>query len=184
LPQFLELLRQRAPQLTIQQAELLAQHYGLMLRWNKVMNLTRIDKVEEAIERHYLESLQVAASLPAGALRIADVGSGAGFPGIPVSVVRPECSVTLIESHKRKSVFLKEATRSLPNVRVLAMRAEEVADSFDWVISRAVSLDDLHKFAAKLAPRALVSRETGQSCVSMIELGEGNSGNQSEGRSR
>jgi 16S rRNA (guanine(527)-N(7))-methyltransferase RsmG len=184
LPQFLELLRARAPQLTSHQAELLAQHYDLMLRWNRVINLTRIDEIEEAVERHYVESLLVAASLPAGALRIADVGSGAGFPGIPVAVVRPECSVALIESHKRKAVFLKEATRALPNVRVLPMRAEQVAESFNWVISRAVSLGDLHKFGAHLAPWAAVSRETGQSCVSIIELGEGNCGHQPEGRSR
>ena len=81
----------------------------------------------------------MGSRLPAGVLRIADVGSGAGFPGFPVAVLRPDCSVTLIESHQRKAVYLKEASRKLPNVRVLSKLAEDVADigeEYDWVISR------------------------------------------------
>src|ERR1017187_6190482 len=101
------------------------------MRWNRSLNLTAIRSREEAIERHYCESLFLGARLPAGALRIADVGSGAGFPGFPVAVLRPECSVTLIESHKRKAVFLREASRTLPNVRVFAKRAEDVGERFD-----------------------------------------------------
>src|SRR6266436_9755293 len=98
-----------------------------MLHWNKVINLTRIERLEEVVDRHYAESLFVGANLPFGSLTIADLGSGAGFPGFPIAVLRPECSVTLIESHKRKAVFLKEASRALPNVVVLAQRAEDVS---------------------------------------------------------
>ena len=121
-----------------------------MLRWNAKLNLTRITDRAEAWERHYKESIYLANKLPPGPLRIADVGSGAGFPGIPIAVVRPECTVTLIESHQRKAVFLREATRDLPNVHVLAMRAEEVTEKFDWVVSRAVNPEEVLKL--RLAP--------------------------------
>ena len=149
------LLRRVSPfcELSAAQLDQLQQHYELMVRWNKTINLTRIEAVEDAVDRHYAESLFLASKLPPGALRIADVGSGAGFPGFPVAVLRPECSVTLIESHKRKAVFLKQACRSLSNVTVLAQRAEDVTEVFDWVVSRAVSWEDLQKFASRLAPK-------------------------------
>src|ERR1700682_5683540 len=110
-----------------------------MLRWNKTINLTRIERVEEAVDRHYAESLFLGSNLPPGRLSIADVGSGAGFPGVPIAILRPELSVFLIESHQRKAVFLKEATRGLPNVSVSSKRAEDLRQTFDWVVSRAVS---------------------------------------------
>lgn len=140
--------------LTAEQLAALEAHLELLMRWNRSLNLTAIRSREEAIERHYCESLFLGSRLPAGALRIADVGSGAGFPGFPVAVLRPECSVTLIESHQRKAVFLREASRKMTNVRVLAKRAEDVAETFDWVISRAVSYADLAPFLKKLAPNA------------------------------
>jgi 16S rRNA (guanine527-N7)-methyltransferase len=125
------------------QVDLLEMHFVLLTRWNKVLNLTAIRSEEEAVERHYCESIFLAMHLPAGPLRVADVGSGGGFPGFPVGVMRPDCSVTLIESHQRKSVFLRDVTRRLDNFRILAMRAEEVREEFDHVISRAVSYGDL-----------------------------------------
>src|SRR5262245_54597910 len=105
-----------------------------MMQWNQKINLTRITEVDEVVERHYRESLYLASQLPAGELRIADVGSGAGFPGIPIGIARPECDVTLIESVRKKAVFLKEATRGLGNFRVLASRAEDINEQFDWVV--------------------------------------------------
>jgi 16S rRNA (guanine527-N7)-methyltransferase len=129
-------------------------HYQLLKKWNQVLNLTSVDRYEEAVERHYGESLFLGEHLPAGPLRIVDVGSGAGFPGIPVAVLRRDCQVTLVESHQRKAVFLREATRALSNVRVFAKRAEDVSESFDWAISRAVSYQDLSKNLKRLAPRA------------------------------
>lgn len=126
-------------------------HYELLLRWNRVLNLTRIQNLEEAVERHFGESLFLAAHLPPGNLRIADVGSGAGFPGFPVAIARPDCHVTLIESHQRKAVFLREATRNIGNVRVLAQRLESVTDTFDHAISRAVSYEDLSATLKRIA---------------------------------
>jgi 16S rRNA (guanine527-N7)-methyltransferase len=108
--------------------------------------------MEEAVERHYCESLFLGTHLPQGSLRIADIGSGAGFPGLPTAVLRPDCSVTLIESHQRKAVFLREAGRNLPNIRVLATRAEDIKEQFDLAISRAVSYEDLASFLKNLAP--------------------------------
>jgi 16S rRNA (guanine527-N7)-methyltransferase len=126
------------------EAAQLEAHYELLCRWNKVLNLTRVERVDEAVERHYCESLFLANAIPhIEGLRIADFGSGAGFPGFPVAVVRPQCSVTLVESHQRKAVFLREASRGVANIRVLSSRIEELAEGFDWIISRAVSYEDL-----------------------------------------
>jgi 16S rRNA (guanine527-N7)-methyltransferase len=111
------------------------------------MNLTRITSVHDAVRYHYCESLYLAQTLPKGALQIVDVGSGAGFPGIPVAIYRPDCAVHLVESQQRKSVFLSEATRDLPNARVLAVRAEDVTETYDWMISRAVRPDDVLKLS-------------------------------------
>jgi len=139
---FRELLaREFAPYalLTEQQLDLLEAHFDLLTKWNAKLNLTRIQSVEEAVWLHYCECLFLATRLPEGALRIVDVGSGAGFPGIPIAIMRPECEVTLLESHKRKAVFLSEARRSLPNVKVSSQRAKTVQTQFDWVVSRAVA---------------------------------------------
>ena len=154
---FADLLRQRLAgvvELSPGQVEALEAHYQLLLRWNRTLNLTSIKRMEEVVERHYCESLFMGTHLPQGRLRIADIGSGAGFPGFPVAVLRPDCSVTLIESHQRKAVFLRECSRNLPNVRVLARRAEDVDEEFDWAVSRAVSYEDLASFLKNLAPNA------------------------------
>lgn len=156
---FADLLAQRlagVASVSAEQAAQLEAHYELLRKWNQVLNLTRVEDLEEAIERHYCESLFLAAHLPPGNLTIADVGSGAGFPGFPVAVFRPDCIVTLIESHQRKAVFLKEVARARGNVRVVSRRAEEVAEHFDVAISRAVSYDDLVRPLKRLAPRALL----------------------------
>ena len=143
---FADLLRSKLAgivELSVEQVRALESHYELLLRWNQVLNLTAIESMEEVVERHYCESLFLAAHLPVNALTVADIGSGAGFPGIPVAVFRPDCSVTLVESHRRKAVFLREATRKLPNIRVVPNRAEDLSEHFGCAISRAVSYEDL-----------------------------------------
>ena len=154
---FRDLLRERLSgiaALSDAQVAALEAHYDLLVHWNRKLNLTAIRDLPEAVERHYCESIFLAARLPAGALRIADVGSGAGFPGFPVAIYCPDCTVTLIESHQRKAVFLKEAARGLANVRVLARRAEQVEEEFDLAVSRAVSYQDLIPSLKALAPAA------------------------------
>ena len=122
-------------------------HYELLVRWNKTLNLTSIAGLEEAVLRHYCESLFVGIHLPANPVSVLDIGSGAGFPGIPMAILRPDCRFTLAESHQRKAVFLRESTRHLSNVRVAACRAEKVEGAFDWVVSRAVKWPDVLKIA-------------------------------------
>jgi len=141
------LVREFAPygSLTVEQIDRLEAHYKLLTHWNARLNLTRIDSEEEAVRLHYCESLFVGTRLPAGQLRIVDVGSGAGFPGIPIAILRPECNITLVESHQRKAVFLREASRNLHNATVVTDRAENLKFEFDWLVSRAVSPDDVLK---------------------------------------
>jgi 16S rRNA (guanine(527)-N(7))-methyltransferase RsmG len=141
------LVREFAPygSLTVSQIDALEAHYKLLTHWNARLNLTRIESVEDAVQLHYCESLFIGTKLPAGPLRIVDVGSGAGFPGIPIAILRPECSITLVESHQRKGVFLREASRNLQNVTVLTDRAENLKTEYDCLVSRAVSPKDLLK---------------------------------------
>ena len=154
---FAELLRSKLAgicELSEAQIERLKLHYELLRRWNNVLSLTSVRTLEEAVERHYCESVFAACHLPEVPASIADVGSGAGFPGIPIAVVRQQCSLVLIESHRRKAAFLKEASRDLANVRVIAKRANDVAERFDWVVSRAVRYSDIAGALKKLGRNA------------------------------
>jgi 16S rRNA (guanine527-N7)-methyltransferase len=156
---FRELLLRRVDgfcELSAEQVERLEHHHQLMVRWNKVINLTRIEEIGEVVDRHYGESLFLGANLPAGPLKVADIGSGAGFPGFPIGVLRADLHVSLIESHQRKAVFLKEATRGIANVSVIAGRAEDVAVRFDWAVSRAVSWESVLKAGFRLAQNVAV----------------------------
>jgi len=164
---FAELLGQRLGSVIVlssKQINQLERHYELLLRWNKVLNLTSVVKLEEIVERHYCESLFLAAHLPAEKLHIADVGAGAGFPGIPIAVARPDCSISMIESHRRKCVFLREATREMDNIRVIEGRAEDVGEQFDWAVSRAVRSSKIEKLLRSLADSVgLLAGEEGPS---------------------
>lgn len=126
-------------------------HYQTLLRWNRKINLTRITDAEEAARRHYAESILLARQLPDNALRIADLGSGAGFPGFCVALVRPEAKVILIESDQRKAAFLRESTGDLGNLLVRCVRGSEFSESVDWVVSRAVKATDVAELARRVA---------------------------------
>jgi len=124
-------------------------HYRLLDRWNRRINLTRIIEPREAAERHWGESFFLAAKIDfQRGDRVADLGSGPGFPGLPIALLRPDIQVTLIEAVSKKAVFLQEASRGLPNVQVLAHRAEEIDKPFCWTLSRAVALDEILDFGA------------------------------------
>jgi 16S rRNA (guanine527-N7)-methyltransferase len=129
----------------------LYEHYALLERWNKKINLTTVEPGTQMVIRHYCESLFFAAHLETDRSSIADIGSGAGFPGIPLAILKPECRVTLVESHQRKGVFLSEATRTLGNVSVVPQRAEELTTSFDWLVARAVKPTDVIALTPRLA---------------------------------
>jgi 16S rRNA (guanine527-N7)-methyltransferase len=136
------LLRELSPwvQLTEFQIDQLYRHYELLLQWNERMNLTTVRRGTEAVIRHYCESLFFAAHLPApsDSVRVLDLGSGAGFPGIPMAVLKPGWQVVLIESHRKKAVFLRESARAILNVGVICERFENVSEKAEWVVARAV----------------------------------------------
>ena len=147
--------RELAPWVTmsIDQVDQLYQHFELLERWNKRMNLTTVESGPEMVIRHYCESLFFGVHLPGGFNSIADMGSGAGFPGIPIAILRPDWRIILIESNQRKAVFLREATRTLGNVVVRSARAEELAEKFDCLVSRAVAACDVLALIPHLAPK-------------------------------
>lgn len=158
---FTEALSTCSPGLTEVQIALLQHHYDHLTRWNRVLNLTSIRTLNEVIERHYCESLFLARSVTVSpGESVIDVGSGAGFPGVPFAVVHPENHVALLESHARKSVFLREATREISNVEVLNTRVEQANRHFDLLISRAVAWSDMAKVVPMLCDRlALLAGE-------------------------
>ena len=107
-----------------EQIKQLGRHVDLMLKWNKSVNLTAITDPDEVAEKHVLDSLAVVPVLPSGSLL--DAGSGAGFPGIPVAIARPELEVALVDSVQKKVAFLKSALAELrlPRVKAYAVRLE------------------------------------------------------------
>ena len=116
-----------------------AAYYSLLHRWNQRINLTAIRSEEEILNRHFVESIAVAHSLPAGVASLLDFGSGAGFPGLPIAVCCPQIAVVLAESQTKKAAFLREAVRTLDvPVEVFAGRAETLIRTFDCVVLRAV----------------------------------------------
>jgi len=123
-------------------------------RWNRTFNLTAIKNQDEMLTHHLLDSLAIHADL-VGA-RIADVGTGAGFPGLPLAVVQPARCFTLIDSNGKKIRFVSHAARmlELANVEPLRARAEEIAPDppFDTVVARAFApLPELLSTIAGLA---------------------------------
>ena len=118
----------------------LSAYLDLLLKWNARTNLTSIREPEEIVQRHFGESLFAGLHLPM-VQTVLDFGSGAGFPGIPIQLVRPEIQVTLGESQNKKATFLREAVRSLElRSEVWADRIEDMPHDrhFDLVAMRAV----------------------------------------------
>ncbi len=131
----------------------LTRHLDLMDEWGERMNLTAIRERSQQLTRHVLDSLSVAPWLRGR--RVADVGSGAGFPGIPLAIARPDLHFALIESTGKKCRFLEHVrdTLGLANVEVVQSRAEAHAtrERFDTVLARAVGpLADLVRYAGAL----------------------------------
>jgi len=114
-------------------------YLALILRWNSRMNLTAVRDPDEILSRHFIESIACARHLPPRVRSLLDFGTGAGFPGIPIALCRPEIAVTLAESQSKKAAFLQEAVRVLGlNASIFAKRAELLAYQFDCVTLRAV----------------------------------------------
>lgn len=120
------------------------QQYTRILRhWNEKLNLTAIKDPLEILHRHFCESMYAAVAVPINSGRLADIGSGPGFPGLPLKILRPELQLVLVESNIKKGTFLAEVIRELGllNARVLISRYEELGEELaplDFVCSRAV----------------------------------------------
>jgi 16S rRNA (guanine527-N7)-methyltransferase len=125
---------------------------ALLLRWNERTNLTAIRDEDGVISRHFVESIACARLLPVGIESLLDLGSGAGFPGIPIALCRPEIAVTLAESQGKKAAFLREAVRTLGiSASVHSARAETTDGGFDCVTLRAVDrMDKAVQLASRL----------------------------------
>lgn len=129
-----------SPSLLAEQSAKFTAYLDLLQKWNARTNLTAIRDQEGILSRHFLESILAARFLDENVSNLLDFGSGAGFPGIPIAIVRPGISVTLAESQHKKAAFLREAVRTLglPGVTVHASRAETLATKFGCVTLRAV----------------------------------------------
>jgi len=112
-------------------------------KWNRAYNLTALKTDDDIIVKHFLDSLLYLKALPPGTLKLADVGTGAGFPGIPLKIVRSELKIALIESSGKKTAFLRHITRllNLGGTNVIEKRLEQLGKeyekSFDVIVCRA-----------------------------------------------
>ncbi len=129
-------------ELDARQVAAFGQYHDLLLTWNRRINLTRITTAKEIIDRHFLDSLAVSSLVPP-ASSLLDIGSGAGFPGAVLAVVRPDVEITLCEAIHKKAAFLRALAHALHlRVEVVDVRSEELLRNaplrrFDIVVSRA-----------------------------------------------
>ena len=134
--------------LTEEMKEQFDRYYEMLVEWNKVMNLTGITDYDEVNDKHFLDSLAIAKVQDMGKIStVIDIGTGAGFPGIPLKIVYPHLKVTLLDSLNKRIKFLNCVIQelSLENITALHGRAEDYAkkaeyrESYDLCVSRAVA---------------------------------------------
>jgi 16S rRNA (guanine527-N7)-methyltransferase len=140
-------------------ADKIRAYIALLLKWNRSISLTTVTDPAEIIKFHFGESFFAASALKFAESRLADVGAGAGFPGLPLALAVPSLKVTLIESNTKKCAFLSEVIRALnlPNATVFRGRMEEFPPgpaNLDFITARALGqFDDLLKWSlTHLAP--------------------------------
>jgi len=127
-------------ELDAEQWQLMNRHFDLLLKWNARINLTSIGDPAEIVMKHFGESLFLANAVRLAGASLVDIGSGAGFPGLPVAVLDRSANVTLVESIAKKAAFLKEAGRGIANLSVVHGRFENLRGHYDWATLRGVSL--------------------------------------------
>ncbi len=135
----------------------LLEYLSLLEKWKQAINLTAIRERDRMVTHHLLDSLSVLPYLPKLAHHLADIGTGAGLPGIPLAIARPDISVTLVEPNQKKVAFLRQVKGALglANLEVIGKRVEDIPSSlFDCVISRAFA--DLPDFV-RVSERILSS---------------------------
>ncbi len=124
-------------------------------KWNRAYNLTGLRKDEDIIIKHFFDSQLYLNVMPHGEIKVADIGSGAGFPGIPIKIIRPEIEMYLIESSGKKSIFLSHIIKflRLRNIEVIEERVENIKESFlvDVAVTRALfTVEDFIKKASHI----------------------------------
>ena len=142
-------------ELTQEQKEKFYNYYKLLVSWNEKFNLTTITSMEDVIVKHFLDSVIAYKSIKQDA-KIIDIGAGAGFPSLPLKILRPDLTVLMVDSVNKKVTFLQEVINelSLNNITTIHSRVEDLAnkkdyrEQFDFCVSRAVaSLNTLSEYA-------------------------------------
>ena len=135
-------------QLNKEQSIQFQKYYELLIEWNKVMNLTAITEYEEVVDKHFIDSLSIEKAVDLNIIeKVIDVGTGAGFPGIPLKIVYPHLKITLLDSLNKRINFLNEVISKLKleNIEAIHGRAEDIAkdkkyrEQYDISVSRAVA---------------------------------------------
>lgn len=153
-----ELLRQGLSELDCKASDdivaLFMQYLSELQKWNRAYNLTALKNNSDIITKHFFDSLLFLKAFPGMNGRLCDVGSGAGFPGVPIAITRPDISITLIEPSRKKCAFLRNITRmlALSNITVIEARIEDITDiEFDIAVTRALfSVAEFMKKAAHI----------------------------------
>jgi 16S rRNA (guanine527-N7)-methyltransferase len=143
------------------QVLMIQEYMRILQRWNEKLNLTAIRDPLEILHRHFCESMFAGVSVPIEIGRLADIGAGPGFPGLPLKILRPDLELFLVESNIKKGTFLAEVIRELglTNSKVLISRYEDLAEDLapvDFLCARAVG--EHASFLKWAASESLVAR--------------------------
>lgn len=147
------LLKKYFPQLSDEQLQLYNKHKDLLLEWNTKINLISRKDTENFEENHQLHSLAICKVLEfLPGTKVLDVGTGGGFPGIPLAIFYPDCQFTLVDGIGKKIMVVNDLIEKLElkNVKALPVRAESLKEKFEFVTNRAVaSVDDILRWTQK-----------------------------------
>jgi 16S rRNA (guanine527-N7)-methyltransferase len=164
LKEISELLTPFTADLSAHQLRQVSSYMALLLKWNARMNLTALRDEKSILTRHFGESFFLARHLPESP-DLTDIGSGSGFPGIPVKIARPAIALTLVEGQQRKATFLREVLRALDlDAEVKNVRAETLPPG----ASTAVTLRAVEKFESILPVAARLLRQESAAVLALL----------------